>query len=266
MKIIHLHNKKAWEEAYDLAPEAFKHITDQLKNDPNQFLNPLIEEALMDTALSNLKVAQFSCNNGREILALQRVYHIKEVYGFDIAENMIEAAKRTSSSLNQNATFIQTDLLEINASFDGYFDIVIMMIGAISWFQDLNELFSKVSQTLKKGGRFILIDGHPVTGMFAFEDEDEYNPNCPLSLQIDYFKTTPFVDNNGMFYMTKKTYTSLPFTSYNHTMGDIVNGMIHHNLTVLKLKESNLDLLESFPHLNEKHVPLTFLMIGEKHV
>ncbi|MFP4287542.1 MAG: class I SAM-dependent methyltransferase [Candidatus Izemoplasmataceae bacterium] len=264
MKTTHKNNKLAWEEAYDKAPDSFKSITNQLQNNPKSFLNPLLIQAFNHIDLNNKVVAQFSCNNGRETLAMQIVYNINKVYGFDIASNMIRDAKKTTESLNLDASFIATDILDIDESFNNTFDVVVMMIGAITWFESLEEVFAVVKRVLKDDGYFVLIDGHPLTMMFAFDYEKEYDPNCPYGLQHNYFKTTPFIDDNGMYYMTQQVYESLPFTSYSHTLSEIINSLVKNGLNIKLFEESNLNLLDNFSDLHEKHIPLTFLALSQK--
>lgn len=56
-------------------------------------------------------IAQFCCNNGRELLSLMQ---LKSNYGvgFDIAENIIEQAKETARKANiTNCDFVATNIL-----------------------------------------------------------------------------------------------------------------------------------------------------------
>lgn len=264
MKKINEKNKLAWEQAYERSPDTYKNIADGLRYSPKEFLNQLFEKAVEQIELKDKQVAQLACNNGREILAIQRVYGCRSVHGFDIAENMIKDARKTATILNQNAYFHAVDVIEIDTSFNNSFDVVVIMIGALVWFQDLNDIIGTASRLLKSNGHLIIVDGHPLTWMFAFEGESNYDKSHPFSLQNDYFKKTPFIDNDGMPYMDQGNYESNPFISFSYTFEDVILSCIHNQLQITNFKESNLNLLESFPELHEKHIPLTFMLVGKK--
>lgn len=265
MRKVSMTNKLAWEQAYDKSPSSYKDIELTLKENPEKFLNPLVIEALKPYDLKGKSAAQLACNNGREILGLQRVYGLDNVVGFDIAKNMIESAHTTAKKLNLHAQFVETDILDISHDYDQKFDFVFVMIGALCWFEHTSELIGIASRLLKKEGHLIIVDGHPTSLMFAFEDEPNYDPNNPYALQNDYFKKTPFIDNSGMYYMTHSEYESNPFISFSYTFEDIILACIKHDLVIRNFKESNLNLLENFNELDQKHIPLTFMLDALKN-
>jgi predicted RNA methylase len=80
-------------------------------------LEKALVEELINFDLKGKTIAQFCCNNGRELLSL---YKMGAVYGvgFDIAENQISFANMTAKKLQMNCTFIATDILNIVSRFD----------------------------------------------------------------------------------------------------------------------------------------------------
>lgn len=257
-------NKRAWEQAYDHAPESYKDIVTRLRHDPRACLNRLLVDELKDVDLKEATIGQLCCNNGRELLSIGLSYEAGRMVGFELAENMVQDANRSAMELGVDATFVAGDVLRIPSTYNNTFDALFILIGAITWFHDLNLLFAVASRLLKEGGRLILVDGHPVPMMFAIEGDDEYNPDQPYTLQHSYFKDTPFVEGDGMYYMTKRSYVSLPFTSHTHPLMDILNGMITNNLSIRHVVEIDEDYLENFPELDGKGIPLTLAIHAVK--
>ncbi len=260
--VYHLHfpklNQDAWNEAYAKAPSSYKNIVKRLLENPRQFLTKRLISHLDHRDFAGHHVAQLACNNGREIMAILMQYHADQATGFDISDSMIKDANQTAKLLQLNAKFIQSNLYEIDETYHNTFDDIFIMIGAITWFDDLSRLFKIVFNLLKPQGHFYLLDGHPITGMFAFEGEEGYDEENPYKLVHSYFRKEPFVDTDGMYYMNQQHYKSSPFVSFSHTFTEIIQGLIDANLSILVFEEGNENMLENFPGLDGKGVPLIF--------
>lgn len=145
-------NKMAWEEAFDNRKTGWgEDIVDRVRNERYPFLVKDMIEILNDFDFKGKTISQFCCNNGRELLSLFKMGAAYGV-GFDIAENQISFANMIAKELQMNCTFIATDILEIDNKFYNTFDYIFITIGALTWFQDLNAFFKKVSECLKEGG------------------------------------------------------------------------------------------------------------------
>ncbi len=257
-------NKEAWEEAF------IKHQIGW-KNDPIEnkftseleFLNNDLITEIKSIKLKDKDIAQFCCNNGRELLSIVR-YGAKSGTGFDIAENFINEANRISKLKNINCNFICTNILNINNEFKERYDIVFSTIGTLCWFDNLNNFFSKVNLVLKVNGIFLISEVHPFTNCIAMEREDEYDPNQPEKIVYSYFRNEPWIENNGMDYVGNTKYKSKTFTSFSHTFSEILNAMIQNNIQIVKINEYNHSL-HDFNLLNNGKLPLSIIIIGKKN-
>lgn len=258
-------NKEAWEEAFEKRSENWgKNRKTLFENEAYPYLEKEFVEILKGEDLTGKTVAQFCCNDGREILSITRL-GAKKGFGFDIAENMIASAKEDAKLLGINCEFIATDILEIDeVKFKEQFDYVFMMIGAVTWFKDLGVLFKKVTTCLKPGGKFVLHEIHPVTNMLAAQGEDNFDAKYPNLLSNSYFRTEPWIESSGMGYMCEASYESKTFYSYSHTLEAILTAIIENGLTLKTFKEYEKDLSEMFVLLDHTGIPLSYIVVANK--
>jgi len=185
--------------------------------------------------------------------------------GFDIAENIIAQAKDTAVKAGiDNCAFVACNILDIPESYHNQFDFIFLTVGAITWFQDLGLLFGKVSKCLKAGGVFLINEIHPMMNMLPLPSENGYNPDDLNRVVYSYFRKDPWLENNGMGYMSVQ-YESKTFTSFSHTMADIINALGANNLKTMKLNEYNYDIGLTNVY-DGKGFPLSFILVAEKPV
>ena len=105
---------------------------------------------------------------------------------------------------------------------------------------------------------------HPVTNMLGATGDDNFDKNVLNKLVNSYFKKEPWIENNGMNYMSGENYKSKTFYNYSHTLEDIINSIIQNGMCIRKLKEFEKDISELFNELSYKGIPLSYILIGQK--
>lgn len=257
-------NKSAWEEAFDRrTAEWGRDRILRLRTERLPFLDLDLAEALRDVDLRGKAVGQFCCNDGRELLSVVMAGASSGV-GFDIAENMVAYAAGCAEELGAPCRFVATDVLAIGDGYDDAFDIVLVTIGALSWFADPAAFFRVVARTLKPGGTLYLHDMHPATGMLGAEGEPGFDPTDPLRCVHSYFRRDPWIENHGMGYLTGGGYESKPFTSFSYTFADLVGALVGNGIAISSLLESDVDISGLFGGLDHRGVPLSYLLIGRR--
>ena len=257
-------NKAAWEEAFDKRSENWgKDRIQRLKEDPYPYLDEPILSEIKALACQDKDVAQFCCNDGRELLSIAK-HGVKSATGFDIAENMIDYAKATAKEAGIKCDFVATNILDIPESYHGRFDLILMTIGVLIWFDDLEVFFKKVSDCLKPGGKVIVHELHPFTNMLGCDGEEDYDPKDPKKLIYPYFNTAPRTSESGILYITDHHYDSKVLTDFVHPLDETLNAMIHNHLNLLKLEENDVDISELFNGLSHQAIPLSMLIISQK--
>lgn len=257
-------NKAAWEEAFDKRSSSWgKDRIRRLKEDPYPYLDePLLSE-IKALNLQDKDVAQFCCNDGRELLSIAK-HGVRSAIGFDIAENMIAYAKVTSRESGIDCDFVAVNILEIPETYHNRFDLIVMTIGVLIWFDDLDLFFKKVSDGLKPGGKVIIHELHPFTNMLGVDGEEGFDAEDPKKLMYPYFNDQPRISESGIFYLADQHYDSKVLTDFVHPLEDILNAMSRNHLILLKLKESEEDISELFNGISHSGFPLSILILGQK--
>lgn len=256
-------NKKAWEEAFEHRHPGWGDSNfERLLSEDLPFFNDDVKQELRSIDFKGKTVGQFCCNNGRELLSLMQLGPARGV-GFDIAENIIEQALETAErAAIKNCEFVACDILQISPAYEGLFDFIFFTIGAITWFRDINALFRKVERCLKPGGKLLINDFHPLMNALPMPGEPDFDPAHPDRFAYSYFRQEPWIENEGMSYMSE-SYDSKTFTSFSHTMGALITAISKAPLRIVKLTEYGYDVGLSDVYDNSG-LPLSYLLIAEK--
>lgn len=252
-------NKAAWEEVFKKHQAGYGEdlVKRLIRGEP--LLDKDLLAALADVDVSGKAVAQFSCNNGRELLSVVRM-GASHGTGFDIAENFIAEGQRLAREAGLAADFVATDILAVGHAYADRFDLLIITCGTLTWFADLEPFFEKVALVLRKGGRLLISEKHPFTDMVALPHEAAFDESCPERAAYSYFRKEPWVETDGVDYVGNTMYESKPLTSFAHTFGAIISAMARSGLVVDSVDEYDHDICAEWSHLDGKGIPLSYLM------
>ena len=163
----HEQNRLSWNAATE---RHNLHKGDQAKffRDGGTTLYPEDREIIGDAAGKTLLHLQ--CNCGQDTLSIARDLGA-EVTGVDISDHAIEFAMQLSLDSDIPATFERADVFDYcEAEPAPQFDIVYASYGALCWISDLERWCRGASRVLKPGGRFALIEFHPL--LMTLDEDD----------------------------------------------------------------------------------------------
>ncbi|MCR5793876.1 MAG: class I SAM-dependent methyltransferase [Solobacterium sp.] len=257
-------NKAAWEEAFDnRSPSWGADITERIQTEEYPFFHEEMKETLKQVRTEGKVIGQFCCNNGRELLSLVKSGKAERGVGFDIAGNQVAFANAKAQELRLPCTFEAVNVYDIGDEHREQFDIVIITVGALCWFDDLDRFFAVVSKCMKPGAVIIIHEQHPFTNMIASEGEELYDPKHRTECLYSYFEHE-WTGNEGMYYMTQKTYRSKTFTDYTHPLSEVMTGMCRNGFAVTGLQEYDHDICGMFGGLDHSGFPLSMIIRGQK--
>ena len=257
-------NKAAWEEAFDNRDASWgADITERMQKEEYPFFEKEMVDVLKNIDTEGKTIGQFCCNNGRELLSLVKNGKALKGVGFDIAENQVAFANDKAKELNLPCKFEAVNIYDIDDRYKERFDIVIITIGALCWFEDLNRFFEIVSKCMKSGAVIVLNEQHPCANMLATEGDDEFDPEHRMECHFSYFEHE-WTGNGGMYYMTLKSYHSKTFTDFTHSMSEIITGMCSNGIAVTGLREFDHDISGGFTAIDHSGYPLSMILQGKK--
>lgn len=253
-RILHEENRRSWNAATD-AHNSHKGDQARRYREREQPLHPEERDLLGD--IRDLAVVHLQCNSGQDTLSLAQLG--AHVTGVDISDTAIEFARRLSAETGVPATFHRADVydwLEETARGDQRFDVAFCSYGAICWLSDLATWARGIAGVLKPGGRFVVVDFHPVWLML----DDDWTLKFPYS-HFGPSQPTTFPDGIGDYVAMQMKITDPdkplpgvqdfqnphPVHEFIWGIGDIVTALLDAGLVLTALRE--------YPYTNSAHFP-----------
>ncbi|MDG1159780.1 MAG: class I SAM-dependent methyltransferase [Flavobacteriales bacterium] len=209
-------------------------------------LNP-IELALLGD-ISGKDVLHLQCHFGLDSLSLAR--QGAKVSALDFSGEAIAAAKQLAKDAQLEAHFIQGDVLEFRPELESSADIVFASYGVIGWFGDLDQYAHNVMRYLKPGGKFVLVEFHPLVHMF---DDDFKQLVYPYDSQAMLFEENgSYAGGEGKFEVT----------CWNHSISSLFNAFMKQGAKLSAFEEHNYSPYPCFTGMIEdkknEHVVAAF--------
>ncbi len=166
-KELHEENRLSWNEA---TKAHNSHKGDQAKffREGGSTLFPEEMELLGD--ITGLSLLHLQCNAGQDTLSLAKLGAI--VTGVDISDEAIAFAQKLSHESSIPAIFHRADVYDwLEEAHQGKerFDIVFCSYGALCWLSNLKIWANGIASVLKSGGRFVMVEFHPITLIFDWD-------------------------------------------------------------------------------------------------
>jgi SAM-dependent methyltransferase len=199
------------------------------------------EELALLGELRGQRLLHMMCNAGLDSLSLANQGAV--VTGVDISAVAIAQAREWSLQSGVPATFVQSDIYDWLAQTPERFDRVYASYGAICWLNDLTEWAHGVARVLAPHGRFVLLEFHPFSNMFAADYRlmrDYPQGGRPLTLHgIDDYVAhsdgglTPTGFEAGVRDFTNPE----PCTLFQWGVGEVVTALAHAGLIIESVQE-----------------------------
>jgi SAM-dependent methyltransferase len=232
-------NRRRWNElvGYHLASPLYR--VEEFKQGLNKLYPLDLEEVGEVTAKSLLHL---QCHFGLDTLSWARLG--ATVTGFDFSGTAIKAARSLAQELGIPARFVLSTYERLPLDLDGTFDIVYMSRGVLCWLPNLAPLWAVVRRFVKPGGIYYLADSHPL----VLTLDDAPDATEPRFLYPYFHRAEPdraevvntYADPDAVVENTTEYF-------WNHSLADVVNGMIGAGLQV--------EFLHEFPYTFFPNLP-----------
>lgn len=199
-------------------------------------------------------ILHLQCHFGQDSLSLARMG--AKVTAMDLSDKAIDKARELNEALGLDATFICCDVYNLPQHLQGQFDIVFTSYGVVGWLPDLQQWGKVIDHFLKPGGRFVMVEFHPVVWMF----DNDFN-----KIQYSYFNREAIIDETTGTYTDRNADISYREISWNHSLDEVFGGLMQNGLSITGFKEYDFSHYNCFANM----MPLennTFQISGKEGV
>ncbi|GHC55904.1 class I SAM-dependent methyltransferase [Ulvibacter litoralis] len=201
-------------------------------------LNRYEIEALGD--LSGESLLHLQCHFGQDTLSFSRMG--AKCTGVDLSDKAVALAEQLNTELALDARFVCCNVLDTSKHISETFDVVFTSYGTIGWLPDLRPWAQMISERLKVGGIFYIVEFHPIAWMFDYTvspPEMKYGYHQKEAIYEEYEGT--YGDTNSK--MTSKEY------GWNHSLSEIISSLLEAGLEITNFKEHDASPYDIFPDL-----------------
>jgi 2-polyprenyl-3-methyl-5-hydroxy-6-metoxy-1,4-benzoquinol methylase len=136
-KLAHKYNN-LWVQKYSLGPT---------RREVKKIVLPLLEKN------NELKILDIGCGTGQLIKEISDHYNKVNYLGIDVAENMIEVAKKNNKGKNVKFKTSSIESFESNEKYD-----IIICTHAFPYFPNKQEMIKKMAGLCNKKGQVIIVN------------------------------------------------------------------------------------------------------------
>ena len=201
-------------------------------------LNDIELELLGD--VSGKSVLHLQCHFGQDTISLSRLG--AKPTGVDLSDQAIEKAKLLNKECHTDASFICCDIYDLPNHMQEKFDVVFTSYGTIGWLPDLNKWAEIINKYLKPGGKFLIVEFHPVVWMF----DDDFQ-----RIAYNYFNTGAIVENESGTYADRDAKINQDYVMWNHSLGEVFNGLFNQGMKIQSFQEYDYSPYPCFKHVEE---------------
>ena len=178
--------------------------------------------------VKGLRILHLQCHFGQDSLSLARMG--AQVTGVDLSDAAITKATALSAELQLDARFINCDVysLKEHLGTEEKFDVVFTSYGTIGWLPDLTKWADIVQHFLRPGGRFVMVEFHPVVWMF----DDSFQ-----TFAYSYFNRGPIVEQITGTYADREAPVSYESVGWVHPIADILQSLMDAGLQLKQFRE-----------------------------
>jgi len=221
--------------------------------------------------VSHKSLLHIQCHFGLTTLSWARLG--AKVTGVDFSPASVTTARELAKELRIDARFVESNVYGLSECIKERFDIVFTSYGVLCWLPDLTEWAREAAAMVKPGGRFHIVEFHPI--MQALKR----NGDGTVILGLPYFNEGVMAyepDGTGSYATPDKPNFETTY-EWAHSIGEVVTAISNSGLNIVHLNEFPFTTQGDFMgclheeeqglwrYPDSKHgVPLTYAITAEK--
>jgi 2-polyprenyl-3-methyl-5-hydroxy-6-metoxy-1,4-benzoquinol methylase len=258
-------NLKRWNELVDIHSRSKMYNLDEFRKNPDYLALDDIEKTAFDS-VNGKELLHLQCHFGLSTMSFERMG--ASVTGIDFSDKAIDKAIMIAHELSMNARFICSNLFDIHQDLTGQFDCIFTSYGVLCWLKDLLAWGRIISDFLKPGGQFFIVEFHPFAGIFDDESQE-------LQTRYPYFSDgTPSHYQNDFSYADDTKIHNVDSFEWTHDLDEIMNSILSAGLVIREFKEYRHSCYKMLPFMKRVRsreyrikgdpIPLMFSIKAEK--
>lgn len=232
-------NRQTWNDKVTVHSQSDMYDLEAFKKGKSSLMSYELE-ALGDVQGKSLLHLQ--CHFGQDTLSWSRAG--AKCVGVDLSDEGIALAKRLNKELQLDAEFVRCNVLETSKHVKDTFDIVFTSYGVIGWLPDLKPWGQMISERLKSGGTFYMVEFHPIVWMFDYLDGKSV-------MRYGYMQDEAIYEEYEGTYANQSSKMMSKEYGWNHGLSEVVNALIEAGLTIDYLNEYDESPYNVLPDLIE---------------
>lgn len=223
-----------------------------------------------ESSLREIELAELGDVSGKSLLHLQCHFGMDTLSwgrkgaictGVDLSPVAIQKAQELAQELKLNSEFVCADAYSFQRSRPTLYDIVFTSYGAVCWLPDLHQWAEVVASNLAVGGRFYMVEFHPIYDLLA---------------GYSYFtKEQPDVGEEGT-YTENGTEAIAKLATWAHPMSSVINALLKVGIQIERVSEFPFSPYNCFEGMVEREpgrfylsykgndVPIVYSITGRK--
>lgn len=227
-------NKKLWNDKTEVHYKSdFYDVKSFIEGKDS--LNPIEIGLLGD--IKGKKILHLQCHFGMDTISLSRRGAI--VTGIDLSDKSMARAQELKEKTGSDVRFIESDVYNLHEKLDEKFDLVYTSYGVVGWLPDMDRWAKTISRFLLPGGKFIMVEFHPVVWMF----DDDFE-----KIAYNYVDSEPIVEEYEGTYTDRNAKIKSKAVSWNHGLASVLNALIKNGMVITGFSEYDYSPYDCFKH------------------
>jgi SAM-dependent methyltransferase len=203
------------------------------------------------SSLNKIEIEEMGDVIGKKLLHLQCHFGMDTISwskqgatatGLDFSENAIELARNLAKDTNEDVSFVCCNVYDAEEHLTEKFDIIYTSYGAIGWLPDLKKWADVIFGLMKKGGKFYMVDFHPV--VWIFDNNFEY-------FKYSYFNNgEPILEENNSYAVKDDSLYGTEY-GWNHSISEIIGSLVSSGLSLSFFNEHSYSPYNCFNKMVE---------------
>ena len=187
-----------------------------------------LDLATNGAGVNGLDVLHLQCHIGCDAISMAR--DGARVTGADFSATALRRLRNLATMCEVQVATVASDSHDLPHDLDGTFDLVYATIGVLCLIDDINAWMHSTSRVLRKSGKLVLVELHP---LFLMIDNVE-----PLVINFPYNYDGTHYFRGQCSYANRDAKVTWATTQYAHSVAEVVMASMEAGLRTTYLKES----------------------------